>query len=67
MIDIANRIHQLYQGKIFTDVMKNFRTDLFFTFLNIIMETLIPCDMHIVFHESIVKCNYILITLRPKI
>ena len=30
MIDIANSVHQLYQGNNFTDVIKNVKTSQFF-------------------------------------
>ena len=63
MIDITNIFHKLYQGNFFSDVAKNVKTALFYPFINVIMETMITQVTHLVFHDCIIKCNYILITL----
>ena len=55
MIDIKNSVHQLYQGKIFTDIIKNAKTALFYPCFNVIIETLITQVTHMVFHDSIRK------------
>ena len=66
MIDIANNFHSLYQGNIFTDVTKNVKTDLCFTYLNVIIETLLTRVIHLVFNDSISKCNTTPIILRTE-
>ena len=41
IIEISNSIHQLYQGNIFTDFIKNVKAALFYPYLNVITETLL--------------------------
>ena len=47
MIKIANTAHEMYQGNVFTDVKKNVKLA-FFSFLDVIMKTLLTQIPHLV-------------------
>ena len=55
MTDITNRVHQMYQVNIFTDVMNNVKNALLYPYINIIMETLLIQVMHMIFHDKILS------------
>ena len=64
MVYISNCAHQLHQGTIFTDVIRNVKDSIYLTFIDLITNTLIYFVSFLVKHYSVQKFDPTRINLR---
>ena len=64
VIYITNRVHQLHQGNMFTDIIKNIKIPICIKVLDIIIKTTPPLILFLVNYDWVSNCDPIRITMR---